>query len=105
MWRLNRGFYGRFDSCPFLQRRDYAVPTMVEGVPLALHPPVEPALAKAVESIPGADALPGGCFYEMKWDGFIHWTLSMCAASRAHHPENLLEPQYRRRGRWPGFGP
>jgi hypothetical protein len=46
------------------------VPTMVEGVPLALHPPVELALAKAVESIPGVDALPGGSVYEMKWDGF-----------------------------------
>jgi ATP-dependent DNA ligase len=43
---------------------------MVEGVPLALRPPVEFALAKAVESIPRVDALPGGCFYEMKWDGF-----------------------------------
>jgi ATP-dependent DNA ligase len=53
-----------------LPRRDYAVPTMVEGVPLALHPPVELALAKAVESIPGVDALPGGSVYEMKWDGF-----------------------------------
>lgn len=55
---------------PELRRRDYAVPTMVEGVPQALRPPVELALAKAVESIPRADALPGGCFYEMKWDGF-----------------------------------
>lgn len=53
-----------------LQHRDYAVPTMVEGVPLALRPPVELALAKVVESIPGADALPGGSVYEMKWDGF-----------------------------------
>ena len=35
---------------------DYAVPTMFEGVPAALRPPV----AKAVESIPREDALPGG---------------------------------------------
>jgi ATP-dependent DNA ligase len=28
------------------------------------------ALAKAVESIPGPRALPGGCAYEPKWDGF-----------------------------------
>jgi ATP-dependent DNA ligase len=39
-------------------------------VPAALRPPVELALAKAVESIPHAGALPGGNVYEMKWDGF-----------------------------------
>jgi ATP-dependent DNA ligase len=33
------------------------------------RPPL-PALAKAVETIPGAGALPGGCVYEPKWDGF-----------------------------------
>jgi ATP-dependent DNA ligase len=49
---------------------DYAVPTMFEGVPAALRPPVALALAKAVESIPREDALPGGCCYEMKFDGF-----------------------------------
>jgi hypothetical protein len=45
-------------------------------VPAALRPPVELALAKAVESIPHAGVLPGGNVYEMKWDGFLHWTLS-----------------------------
>ena len=49
---------------------DYAVPTMFEGVPAALRPPVALALAKAVESIPHENALPGGSVYEMKWDGF-----------------------------------
>ncbi len=39
-------------------------------MPAALRPPVELALAKAVESIPRAGALPGGNVYEMKWDGF-----------------------------------
>lgn len=33
------------------------------------YPPV-PALAKAVEAIPGLGSLPGGCVYEPKWDGF-----------------------------------
>lgn len=47
-----------------------------EGLPAGLVPPVSLALAKAVETIPAAYALPGGCLYEMKWDGFIHWTLS-----------------------------
>lgn len=28
------------------------------------------ALAKAVESLPAASALPGGCLYEPKWDGY-----------------------------------
>ena len=49
---------------------DYAVPTMFEGVPAALRPPVALALAKAVESIPREDALPGGSVYELKFDGF-----------------------------------
>ncbi|MGO4587008.1 ATP-dependent DNA ligase [Arthrobacter sp. 2RAF6] len=43
---------------------------MFEGVPAALRPPVALALAKAVESIPHGDALPGGSVYEMKFDGF-----------------------------------
>jgi ATP-dependent DNA ligase len=43
---------------------------MFEGVPAALRPPVALALAKAVESIPRGDAMPGGSAYEMKFDGF-----------------------------------
>ena len=27
-------------------------------------------LAKAATSVPSPDALPGGCSYEPKWDGF-----------------------------------
>lgn len=38
--------------------------------PYALRPPVPLALAKPVESIPPKAALPGGCVYEPKWDGF-----------------------------------
>lgn len=39
-------------------------------MPAGLVPPVSLALAKAVETVPAAGALPGGCLYEMKWDGF-----------------------------------
>lgn len=55
---------------PPLLRWAYAVPTMFEGLPAALHPPVALALAKAVESIPRGDALSGGSVFEMKFDGF-----------------------------------
>lgn len=60
----------RRDTLPQVSGWDYAVPTMFEGVPAALRPPVALALAKAVESIPREDALPGGSVYEMKFDGF-----------------------------------
>lgn len=43
---------------------------MTEDVPPALHPPVSLALAKAVDSVPAEAALPGGCRYEPKWDGY-----------------------------------
>jgi ATP-dependent DNA ligase len=41
-----------------------------QGFPAGLRPPVSLALAKAVSGIPATDALPGGCLYEPKWDGF-----------------------------------
>jgi ATP-dependent DNA ligase len=47
-------------------------------VPATLRPPVPLALAKAVESIPAEDALPGGSLYEPKWDGY-----RICALVRA----------------------
>jgi ATP-dependent DNA ligase len=43
---------------------------MTEDVPPALRPPVSLALAKAVETVPAEGALPGGCLYEPKWDGY-----------------------------------
>lgn len=43
---------------------------MTETVPANLQPPLALALAKPVELIPSADALPGGCWFEPKWDGF-----------------------------------
>jgi ATP-dependent DNA ligase len=32
--------------------------------------PVSPKLAKAVDSVPDPDSVPGGLAYEPKWDGF-----------------------------------
>ncbi|MHC6220571.1 hypothetical protein [Arthrobacter sp. MMS24-S77] len=62
------------------------MPTMFEGVPAALRPPVALALAKAVESIPHENALSGGSVYEMKWDGFLHWTMSTGAPAKQASP-------------------
>lgn len=39
-------------------------------VPVDLAGPVEVALARSVEQIPEPQALPGGCRYEVKWDGY-----------------------------------
>ncbi len=36
----------------------------------APRPPLELALARPVKDIPSPGALPGGCLYEPKWDGF-----------------------------------
>lgn len=40
------------------------------GLPAALVPPIEVALARAAPVAPMPDALPGGALYEPKWDGF-----------------------------------
>lgn len=37
---------------------------------LPVMPPVDPMLAKAVSTVPAADAVAGGMLYEPKWDGF-----------------------------------
>lgn len=42
----------------------------MEDVPEALRPPIPLALAKAVDAIPGEDAMPGGSMYEPKFDGY-----------------------------------
>lgn len=39
-------------------------------LPADLVGPVDVELARAVESIPAESALPGGCRYEPKWDGY-----------------------------------
>jgi hypothetical protein len=41
-------------------------------IPPHLAGPVELALARSVDQIPGPHALPGGCRYEVKWDGYLH---------------------------------
>jgi len=38
--------------------------------PAELRPPLRLALAKSLDSLPRADAVPGGFTYEPKWDGF-----------------------------------
>ncbi|MFK0004982.1 hypothetical protein [Paenarthrobacter sp. NPDC090522] len=43
---------------------------MSDDVPASLRLPVELALAKAINTVPAANALPGGCLYEPKWDGY-----------------------------------
>jgi ATP-dependent DNA ligase len=40
------------------------------GLPTGLRGPVQVALAKTRENVPGEHALPGGSMYELKWDGF-----------------------------------
>jgi ATP-dependent DNA ligase len=40
------------------------------GLPPELAGPVAVQLAKPVAAIPPANALPGGCLYEPKWDGY-----------------------------------
>jgi ATP-dependent DNA ligase len=40
------------------------------GLPPELSGPVAVELAKPVRAIPAASALPGGCLYEPKWDGY-----------------------------------
>ncbi|RXZ72840.1 ATP-dependent DNA ligase [Agromyces albus] len=39
-------------------------------MPASLRRSPELALARAIAELPGASALPGGCFFEPKWDGF-----------------------------------
>ncbi|HEY4630960.1 MAG TPA: ATP-dependent DNA ligase [Blastococcus sp.] len=49
------------------------MPLSVPGLPdlpPELSGPVAVELAKPVRAIPGATALPGGCVYEPKWDGY-----------------------------------
>jgi len=87
---------------------DYAVPTMFEGVPAALRPPAALALAKAVESIPHENALPGGSVYEMKWDGFRAVCLVGADGVSLFSRQNKDLSRYsvgvkrRRAGLWPG---
>ena len=65
---------------------------MVEKRPL--RPPVEVMLARAVDAVPGAHALPGGVQYEQKWDGYRLVAFSGRATLSAHQrsgPRDVLE--------------
>ncbi|WP_166679249.1 hypothetical protein [Kribbella pratensis] len=46
--------------------------TEIKQVPVDLARPVEVALARSVDQIPGPRAMPGGSRYEVKWDGYLH---------------------------------
>jgi hypothetical protein len=41
-------------------------------IPADLAGPVEVALARSEDKIPGPRALPGGSRYEVKWDDYLH---------------------------------
>lgn len=41
-------------------------------IPADVVGPVDVALARSVDQIPSPHALPGGCRYEVKWDGSLH---------------------------------
>src|SRR4051812_19337924 len=60
-------------AAPANARQSVSVPLTAAGLP-GLPPdlagPVAVALTKPVASIPRPGALPGGCRYEPKWDGF-----------------------------------
>lgn len=62
-----RGEAGLVSSRPVLQ--DWYDMTVTE-IPAGLRGPVEVALAKSAERIPGAQTLGGAAMYEPKWDGF-----------------------------------
>jgi hypothetical protein len=49
------------------------VPTDAMGnLSADLTGPVQLALARSVEQLPGKHGMPGGSRYELKWDGFLH---------------------------------
>jgi ATP-dependent DNA ligase len=51
-------------------------------LPRDLAGPVTVALAKAAPAIPEVGALPGGCVYELKWDGFRLVVVTTTTGSR-----------------------
>ena len=46
------------------------MPASVRGLPADLSGPVELAAARAAEVVPAESGCPGGCRYEIKWDGY-----------------------------------
>ncbi len=76
------------------ERRPRPAPVIVRGprpsdrsgpataLPPGLAGPVDVALAKAQEQVPGPGALPGGSRYEPKWDGFRMATVARSGSVR-----------------------
>lgn len=52
------------------------------GLPPELSGPVAVQLSKPVRDIPAAHALPGGCLYEPKWDGYRLVVVRTAASTR-----------------------
>ena len=68
----------RSGSRPIRERRGETMPRVRRTDPAAVRlppdlvGPVDVELTRAVEEIPGPNALPGGSRYEPKFDGFLH---------------------------------
>lgn len=66
---------------------------MPPGVlPADLAGPVAVALARAAPSVPETRALPGGCVYELKWDGFRLVVVTTKAGSRLWTRQGTASP-------------
>jgi ATP-dependent DNA ligase len=63
-----------------------------------LHPPVEPMLAQARDTLPPAGALPGELIYQPKWDGYRALLFTACPGSGAVRLQtrrgNLVESRF-----------
>ena len=74
---------GWIDETPY---SDHMSP--LSGIlPPTLRPPLDVALAKAVAAFPGPSALPGGSWYEPKFDGY------RCLMVADHHEVTLWSRQ------------
>ena len=72
------------------------------GETWTLRPPVEVMLARAVDAVPAAYALPGGVQYEQKWDGYrlvgVQRTPAVPAVTPWRRPHRRVPRGRRRRG-------
>lgn len=57
-------------SSTFSESYAESMPSPAEGIPPALRPPIDVALAKAVKVLPDPNALSGEMCFEPKWDGY-----------------------------------
>lgn len=51
-------------------RHGVPVRLVSDRLPPELRPPLDVALARSVPTTPKPGALPGGCLFEPKWDGY-----------------------------------